>query len=91
MPADPAPRRLRDLRNLGAASEAALARVGIRTPEDLDEVGAAEAYRRLADAGTPRLSTVFLWALEGALLDLDWRVLPAGRKAELRRAAGLPG
>jgi len=56
---------------------------GIRSPEQLDEVGAVEAYRRaLAAGGRPSLN--FLWSLEAALLDLDWRELPAGRKAELR-------
>jgi hypothetical protein len=25
-----------------------------------------------------------LWSLEAALLDLDWRELPAGRKAQLQ-------
>ena len=87
--ADEPPRRLRDLRNLGPASEQALVRAGIRTPEQLDEVGAAAAFRRLAEAGTPHLTRVFLWALAGALLDVDWRELPAGVKADLEREAGL--
>jgi DNA transformation protein len=82
----PAPRRLSELRNLGAASERMLLAAGIRTPEQLDEVGALEAYRRaVAAGGHPSLN--FLWSLEAALLDLDWRDLPARRKAELREAA----
>ena len=60
-----------------------LREAGIRSPEQLDEVGAIEAYRRaLAAGGRPSLN--FLWSLEAALLDLDWRELPSGRKAELR-------
>ncbi len=87
--ADPlAPRRLRDLRNLGPRSEQLLAEVGIGTPEELDEVGAAEAYRRLTEAGIPGLTRTMLWALAGALLDLDWRELPPGVRAELEREAG---
>jgi hypothetical protein len=79
----PTPRRLRDLRNLGPAGERMLRDAGIRSPEQLDEVGAVEAYQRaLAAGGRPSLN--FLWSLEAALLDLDWRELPAGRKAELR-------
>ena len=91
MDAKEAPTRLRDLRNLGPSSERSLTRVGIRTPEDLDEIGAAEAFRRLAEAGTPNLTRVFLWALAGALLDLDWRELPASEKDALLRQAGLAG
>lgn len=77
------PRHVRDLRNLGPASERMLHDAGIGTPEQLDEVGAVEAYRRAVDAGAhPSLN--FLWSLEAALLDLDWRELPAGSKAELQ-------
>ena len=76
--------RLRDLRNLGARSEQMLAAVGISTPAELERVGAAEAYSRLVDAGLPGLSRTMLWALAGALLDLDWRELPASVKEDLR-------
>jgi DNA transformation protein len=79
----PTPRRLRDLRNLGPAGERMLRDAGFHSPEQLDEVGAVEAYRRALSAGG-RPSLNFLWSLEAALLDLDWRELPAGRKAELR-------
>ncbi|SNS28744.1 TfoX C-terminal domain-containing protein [Geodermatophilus pulveris] len=82
-------RRIRDLRGLGPASERALARVGVRTPEQLDALGAAAAYRLLVDAGTPGVTRTFLWALAGALLDLDRRELPPGEEAALERDAGL--
>ncbi|MBA3265688.1 MAG: TfoX/Sxy family protein [Nocardioidaceae bacterium] len=74
------------MRNLGPASEQMLCAAGICTPEELDKVGAVEAYRRALDAGAhPSLN--FLWSLEAALLDLDWRDLPAARKADLRAQA----
>ncbi len=79
--------RLRDLRNLGPASERMLEAAGIRTPEQLDELGSVEAYRRVVDSGG-HASMNLLWALEGALLGLDWRELPARRKQELRTALG---
>jgi len=78
--------RLRDLRNLGPASERALAGVGITTPEQLGEVGAVEAYRRLADAGHPHLTVTMLWALTGALAGVDWRDLPVDERERLRAA-----
>jgi DNA transformation protein len=78
------PTRLRDLRNLGPASERMLVAAGIATPEELDRLGSLEAYRRAMAAGGHR-SLNFLWSLEAALLDLDWRDLPEDRKASLRR------
>lgn len=38
--------------NIGPASEAAFARAGIHSAEDLREIGADEAYRRLLDSGS---------------------------------------
>jgi DNA transformation protein len=79
--------RLRELRNLGPASERMLEMAGITTPEKLDELGSVEAYRRVVEAGAhPSLN--LLWALEGALLGLDWRELPERRKQELLDAVG---
>jgi DNA transformation protein and related proteins len=60
---------------------------GITTPEDLDRIGSVEAYRRAVAAGGHR-SLNFLWSLEAALLDLDWRDLPQDRKSLLRRQVG---
>jgi DNA transformation protein len=74
--------RLRDLRNLGPASERMLEAAGIKSPEQLDALGSLEAYRRVAAAGGhPSLN--LLWAIEGALLGLDWRELPEDQKQEL--------
>jgi len=60
---------------------------GIRTPDELDRLGSVEAYRRAISAGG-RPSLNFLWSMEAALLDLDWRDLPADRKASLREQVG---
>jgi len=38
--------------NLGPASEVAFAEAGIHSAEEIRELGADEAYRRLLDAGT---------------------------------------
>jgi DNA transformation protein len=77
------PSRLRDLRNLGPASERMLVAAGINTPDELDRLGSVEAYRRAIDAGGHR-SLNFLWSLDAALLDVDWRDLPPDRKSLLR-------
>jgi DNA transformation protein and related proteins len=77
--------RLRDLPNLGPASERMLTAAGIETPEELDRLGAVEAYRRALAAGAqPTLN--LLYAIEAALLGLHWRDLPAERKQQLREA-----
>lgn len=77
------PSRLRDLRNLGPASERMLLAAGINTPVELDRLGSVEAYRRAIAAGGHR-SLNFLWSLDAALLEVDWRDLPADRKSLLR-------
>jgi DNA transformation protein len=79
------------MRNLGPVSRAWLAAVGIHGLDDLRAVGSVGAWRlvaeRLRGTGEGSASLLLLWALEGALLDVDWRDLPAGVKDALRRAA----
>jgi DNA transformation protein len=76
--------RLRDLPNLGPRSEEWLRSVGITDVAMLAEVGPVEAYRRLLDAQIRGLSLNALWAMEGALEGVDWRLLPPERRQELR-------
>lgn len=75
--------RLRDLRNLGPATEEQLTAVGITTPEELSDIGSVEAYRRLKARYGSKVTLVFLYALEGALLDLHWNRLPPEVKDEI--------
>ena len=56
---------------------------GINSPDELDRLGSVEAYRRAIAAGGHR-SLNFLWSLEAALLDVDWRDLPPDLKLLLR-------
>jgi DNA transformation protein len=67
-----------------------LAAAGIHTPEQLDELGSVEAYRHAVAAGG-RPSMNFLWSIEAALLDMDWRDLPEERKLQLRDQLGSRG
>lgn len=83
------PSRLRDLRNLGPASERMLIAAGINTPDELDRVGSVEAYRRAIGAGG-HASLNFLWSLDAALLDVHWSDLPPDRKAFLRGQVEAP-
>ena len=79
-------RRISELRNLGPASERLLATVGIVTADDLARVGSVEAYCRVREVHA-HASRNLLWALEGALLDLDWRHLSERHRDELLQAA----
>ena len=69
------------LRNIGAKTVAKLAGIGITSPVQLEELGAAEAYRRLR-AQRP-VNIAMLWALQGALLGLAWYDLPTDIKQAL--------
>lgn len=74
------------LRNIGPKSAAWLRQVGLRTREDLQAVGAVDAYMRVKRAGfRPGLN--LLYAIEGALLDCHWQDIPEARRHELVLAA----
>lgn len=69
------------LRNISAKSAARLADNGITSSAQLAELGAVEAYLRLRS----QRDVIFAmrWALQGALLDLPWYVLPPDIKRAL--------
>lgn len=71
-------------RNLGPKSMAALARVGLYTRQDLERVGGVGAYQLLREQGFP-VSRNMAYAIEGALMDVDWRALPHEFKLEINR------
>ena len=74
---------LADLRNIGPVTAEWCRQVGIDTAEDLSSAGAAETYVRIADTLRPDATLTLLWALAGAIFDLDWRHVPAEMKASL--------
>lgn len=73
-----------DMRNLGVGSAKNLAKAGIDTPEALREIGAAGAYHALEFFMGPQVTLNFLWGIEGALTDTDWRDISTERKEELK-------
>ena len=77
---------LRELLNLGPASEAMLHTAGITGVEQLEELGSIEAYLRVREV-RPDASRNSLYALEGALLDVRWDLLPKDLRARLAQAA----
>ncbi|MEM7488138.1 MAG: TfoX/Sxy family protein [Pseudomonadota bacterium] len=78
------------LRNLGPAMERMLDEVGIAGARDLRAVGAVDAFRRLRFRFGGQVSTVALYALEGALTDRDWRSFDQEERVRLRVRAAAP-
>ncbi len=74
--------RLSDLPNIGKIVEKKLIEVGIETPEQLIEIGAEQAFIRLAavDEGA---CFCMLCGLEGAIRGVRWHQLDKKRKEEL--------
>jgi DNA transformation protein len=75
---------LLQLKNLGAASVNILHAVGINSHDDLQAIGAVDAYSRIKIRGI-HVSKVMLYALEGALLDVHWNELDNDVKNQLVR------
>lgn len=70
------------LKNLGMASVNILHAIGINTYDDLNRMGAVEAYLRIKNRGI-HVSKVMLYALQGALMDVHWNDLPPDLKSQL--------
>lgn len=71
------------IRNLGPASDAGFARAGITSAEQLRELGADAAYKRLLAAGT-RPHFIGYYALVMGLQGRPWNDCQGAEKAALR-------
>ncbi len=80
VPAETAP--LASLANLGPKSAAFLAAAGIHTREQLAALGSVAAFAKVKQL-EPRASLNLLWALEGALSGLHWRVVASEHRTSL--------
>ncbi len=78
--------KLIELNNLDPVSTGWLNTIGVRTRDDLAELGTIEAYRILKNHGYPATLNL-VYAIDGALRGRGWRNLPTTRKRELRTAA----
>ncbi len=74
---------LTSMRNIGPEMARKLTAVGIGSPEALAETGAKEAFFRLK-ALYPGVCLVHLYALEGAVRDVEFNDLPRETKADLK-------
>ena len=76
----------KQLRNIGPICAKELLDVGIDSLEKLKELGAKKAYEKIcAQSGyESSYHAAYLYALEGAILDCDWRHIPAAKKEEYK-------
>ena len=81
------------MRNLGPACEQDLNAVGIFSSYEVIQLGAEAVFIRVL-AGRKKLgrptnvcSANYLYALYGAIHDLDWRDIPESKKAEFKQLA----
>ncbi|MDA1075905.1 MAG: TfoX/Sxy family DNA transformation protein [Proteobacteria bacterium] len=79
--------RLKDLKNIGPTLANRLEEIGVLSRSDLQAMGAARAYRRIQarypDAHLPLC--YYLYSLEGALHDKDWRSFTAKQKLDMQK------
>ncbi len=73
------------LPNLGIKSAEKLAQIGYSTREQVLMTDALEIYISLRQAFGKEVNLTMLWAIRGAQLDIDWRLLPPEIKADLRQ------
>ncbi len=74
---------LTSMMNIGKEMARKLASVGIDSSEKLIEAGAKDAFLRLKQK-YPSVCLVHLYALEGAIHDIEFNSLPENTKKELK-------
>lgn len=81
---------LSQLANIGPTIEKRLNEIGVRSRADLEALGPAEAYKRIASANAGRTVSVcyYLYSLQGALDGVHWDALPKDVKDRLLREIG---
>jgi len=86
-------RRISHMRNLGPACERDLNAVGIHTAEDLKNLGTEAAFLEMLNGrvkhgrGAKCCNAAYLYAIYGAIHDIDWRKLPAAKKQHFKALA----
>ena len=74
---------LTSMRNIGKEMARKLTAVGIDSPEKLMEAGSKQAFFKLKET-FPNVCLVHLYALEGAVTDQEYKLLPEEAKRDLK-------
>jgi len=78
------------MRNLGPACEADMNAAGIFTAGQLAELGDVAAFLKMLEGRQVRgtsaacCNAAYLYAIYGAIHDVDWRAVPDKKKAEFK-------
>lgn len=72
------------LPNVGKVLEQNLLAVGIETPEQLQKIGVEEAFLRIRQQRDPGACLHMLYGIQGAILGIPDKHLPAEVKQELK-------
>lgn len=75
--------KIADLKGLGSVTAERLEGVGVGTTERLESIGAVGAYQLLQRAYPGWTTLNALWGMQAALMEIDWRELPAEIKEQL--------
>ena len=78
---------LTSMKNIGAEMARKLRAAGIRSPEELKEAGAKDAFFRLKIL-YPGVCLVHLYALEGAVRGVEFNELPTEDTADVKEFSG---
>ena len=76
----------KELKNIGPAMAKKLVKAGIDSPQKLKKIGAKKAFLKLYEKGQfcSKYNAAYLYALEGAIRDCDWRAIPKSSKKEYK-------
>ena len=74
---------LRSMMNIGREMAEKLTAVGIGSAEELTEQGSKQVFLKLKQA-YPQVCLVHLYALEGAIQNVEFNSLPEEKKRELK-------
>jgi DNA transformation protein len=86
-------RKISEMRNLGPACEKDLNLAGINTAQELKRVGVKQAFvqmllaRKNQGRSTKCCNAAYLYAIHGAVHDIDWRELPQSLKEQYKAFA----
>lgn len=70
--------------NIGKEMKTKLFSIGVSSAEDLIRLGSKEVFRQLKEQ-YPNVCLVHLYALQGAIINIDYNKLPDELKLDLKR------
>ena len=76
---------MQKLRNIGPKCAAHLVKAGVDTPQKLKKIGAKKAFLQICGQSYLNcFNAAYLYALQGAIDDVDWREIPRSQKNDFK-------